>query len=119
MRIIKSIPGQSIYFQESVSEKGNISQGRERGIINIYDEIKYQPILGIGGAFTESSAYNYSLLTPAQKKDFMEKHFRHFRAERAQGHPALGKLRLHRRAGSRIHREIPGAHFGCRGSFPY
>ncbi len=75
MRIIKSIPGQNIYFQESVSEKGNIAQGRERGIINIYDEIKYQPILGIGGAFTESSAYNYSLLTPAQKKDFMEKHF--------------------------------------------
>ena len=75
MKIIQSIPQKDIYFQKTDIEPGNIPQGREREIINIYDEIKYQPILGIGGAFTESAAYNYSLLTQEQKQDFMEKYF--------------------------------------------
>lgn len=75
MKIFKSIPGQNVYYREEFSENGNIPQRRERGVINVYDEFTYQPILGIGGAFTESAAYNYSLLTDAQKQDFMEKHF--------------------------------------------
>ena len=75
MRIIESIPGMGIYYKETEVEKGNVSQGRERGIINVYDEVCYQEIGGIGGAFTESAAYNYSLLNDEQKKDFMEKYF--------------------------------------------
>lgn len=75
MEIIKSVPSQDLYYQVTFSEAGNIPQDHERGIINVYDEIRYQQIMGIGGAFTESAAYNYSLLTDAQKKDFMEKLF--------------------------------------------
>lgn len=75
MKIIKSVPSQNLYYQVSLSEAGNIPQGHEQGIINVYDEIRYQQIMGIGGAFTESAAYNYSLLTDFQKKDFMEKLF--------------------------------------------
>lgn len=75
MKIIKSIPGQSLYYAQTQVEDGNINQGRERGVINVYDEIRYQQIMGMGGAFTESAAYNYSLLTDAQKQDFMEKYF--------------------------------------------
>ena len=75
MKIYKSIPQEGIYYREEFSEDGNIPARRERGVINVYDDCTYQPILGIGGAFTESAAYNYSLLTDAQKQDFMEKHF--------------------------------------------
>ena len=75
MRIIESIPEQGIYFAEMEIQQGNVRQGCERGIINVYDEIQYQQIGGIGGAFTEAAAYNYSLLNEGQKQDFMEKHF--------------------------------------------
>ncbi len=75
MKIIKSIPAQNLYYQESVSENGNVLPKQERGVVNVYDEVEYQQIMGIGGAFTESAAYNYSLLTDEQKKDFMEKYF--------------------------------------------
>lgn len=75
MKIVKSIPNEKIYFDESVVEVGNINSISETGIINVFDEIEYQTVIGFGGAFTESAAYNYSLLTEEQKKDFMEKSF--------------------------------------------
>lgn len=43
--------------------------GKDR--VNIYP-VERQEIIGIGGAFTESSAYNYSLLDEAGKKKAME-----------------------------------------------
>jgi len=36
----------------------------ENLLINVYPEFKYQKVLGFGGAFTETSAYNFSLLSP-------------------------------------------------------
>lgn len=75
MRVIKSIPKENIYFSCEEIEQGNHRSNEERGIINIFDEFEYQGIIGFGGAFTESSAYLYSLLTDEQKKDFMEKYF--------------------------------------------
>lgn len=38
------------------------------GCVNIYP-VEKQEILGFGGAFTESSAYNYSLLSPERKEE--------------------------------------------------
>ncbi len=75
MKIIKSLPAANIYYQEAELTPGDINAKRERGVINVYPEIRYQQIMGIGGAFTESAAYNYSLLSDDQKKDFMEKYF--------------------------------------------
>ncbi len=75
MKIIRSIPLEKKYFIEETVDNGNKKESNERGVINVFDEFKYQEILGFGGAFTESSAYNYSLLNDEQKKDFMEKYF--------------------------------------------
>ncbi len=75
MKLIKSVPSENIYFDESVMEAGNVSEKNEMGVVNVYDEIEYQAILGFGGSFTESAAYNYSLLTKEQKKIFMERYF--------------------------------------------
>ena len=75
MKIIKSIPRQDIYFSESTIENGNLPSSTEYAVINVFDEFEYQTVLGFGGAFTESAAYNYARLTEAQKKDFLEKYF--------------------------------------------
>ena len=75
MKIIRTIPLEEKYFVEETAENGNVRRGIERGVINVFDEFSYQEIIGFGGAFTESAAYNYSLLTEEQKKDFMEKYF--------------------------------------------
>lgn len=75
MKVIQSIPQKEIYFEQSMVEEGNIRSGTERGVINVFDEIEYQSVVGFGGAFTESAAYNYSLLTSEQKKEFMKRHF--------------------------------------------
>lgn len=56
MKLIQSVPSQGIFHQELTLTPGDEKEGRERGLINIYDEIVYQQLLGIGGAFTESSA---------------------------------------------------------------
>ncbi len=75
MKVIKSIPEKNIYYKTEIIEDGNMPESTEGGVVNIFDEIEYQKIIGFGGAFTESSAYLYSLLNEEQKKDFMEKYF--------------------------------------------
>lgn len=47
----------------------------ENGIINIFDEVTFQEILGFGGAFTESSAFNYSLLDDDLKHELIKAYF--------------------------------------------
>ena len=63
MKLIQTVPAQGIYHQEIILNVGDVNPGKEQNIVNIYDEVRYQEIIGFGGAFTESSAYNYSLLT--------------------------------------------------------
>ncbi len=75
MKIIKSIPSKDIYFDEKIIETGNVSESTETRVVNVFDEIEYQSVLGFGGAFTESAAYIYSLLNDEQKKKFMESYF--------------------------------------------
>ena len=47
----------------------------ENPVINIYPEFKYQQTLGFGGAFTETSAYNFSLLSPVSREKLIEAYF--------------------------------------------
>ena len=75
VKIIKSIPRENIYFDEKTVETGNAPQTTERAVVNVFDEIEYQSVLGFGGAFTESAAYLYSLLNDAQKKQLLENYF--------------------------------------------
>lgn len=75
VKMIESIPKEELFFGESVVEYGTASKEQEGGIINVYDDVEYQEILGFGGAFTESAAYNYAKLSDEAKKDFLEKYF--------------------------------------------
>jgi glucosylceramidase len=47
----------------------------ENLLINIYPEFKYQKTLGFGGAFTETSAYNFSLLSADLQQKLAELYF--------------------------------------------
>ena len=75
MRRIETCPGENIYFAEEQIEMNNMPARQERGLINVFDDVKYQEILGFGGSFTESTAYNYSLLSAEDKKRFIELFF--------------------------------------------
>ena len=75
IKIFKSVPKENIYFKEEYLEFNNIPEDTESGIINIYPDIRYQEVLGFGGAFTESSAFNYSLMSEEQKRDFIKLYF--------------------------------------------
>ncbi|MDR0828523.1 MAG: glycosyl hydrolase [Prevotellaceae bacterium] len=44
----------------------------ENPVINICPEFKYQEVIGFGGAFTETSAYNFSLLAPEKQTELSE-----------------------------------------------
>ena len=72
-------------FASSVNEKQMLVEQQEiifrqdfeteNLLINIYPEFKYQQILGFGAAFTETSAYNFSLLSPDSQQQLAEAYF--------------------------------------------
>ena len=47
----------------------------ENRLICIYPEFQYQTILGFGAAFTESAAYNFSLLSPDLQQQVTDLYF--------------------------------------------
>lgn len=48
---------------------------KEFNVIILYPELKYQKMLGFGGAFTESSGYVFSKFSEDVKKKFIEEYF--------------------------------------------
>lgn len=75
MKKFISVPKESIYFQEEMFEESFDNDQAEGRVINLFDDVEYQEIIGFGGAFTESAAYNYAQLSDEQKKQFMESIF--------------------------------------------
>ncbi len=72
---IESCPAENVYFREEQIEMNSFSDASEGGVVNVFDDVKYQEFLGFGGAFTESSAYVYSLLSEEDKKKLLELYF--------------------------------------------
>lgn len=60
-----------LQFKKEQPEPDN----QESQILNIYDEVKYQEILGFGGAFTEAATLNLARVNPKLKKQVMELYF--------------------------------------------
>ncbi len=75
MKLIRSMPLQNTYFAQETIPDGNVPSDNEGYIINVYDDVRYQQIVGFGGAFTESAAYLYAQLSQAQKQTFLQKYF--------------------------------------------
>jgi O-Glycosyl hydrolase len=49
--------------------------GEEGNILNIYDQVSYQEIMGFGGAFTEASALNFADITEEQRAEVLQAYF--------------------------------------------
>lgn len=49
--------------------------GREERLLNIYDDVEYQEILGFGGAFTESSTLNLAGVSEEMRERVLELYF--------------------------------------------
>lgn len=75
LRKIETFPAENVFFKEERVEMDNLPVDTEGGIVNVFDDVIYQEVLGFGGAFTESSAYLYSLLCKEDKKRFLELYF--------------------------------------------
>ena len=72
---IETCPGEGIYRRSETVEMNDFPANTEWGIVNVYDDVQYQEVLGFGGAFTESSAYLYAQLSEADKRRFLELYF--------------------------------------------
>lgn len=66
---LKEMP--PIYFEKDIDGP----DGRESNLLNVYDEVRYQEILGFGGAFTESSTLNLSRVSKEMRKEVLELYF--------------------------------------------
>lgn len=75
MQVITSNAAKKEFFKHENVEMNKHPEEQESGVINIFDDVKYQEILGFGGAFTEASAYNYSLMGEKTKKEFLKAYF--------------------------------------------
>lgn len=49
--------------------------GTEYPLINVYEDVEYQEIIGFGGAITESSAVTFMKLPPAARKRVLDAYF--------------------------------------------
>ncbi len=77
MKILKFVTNKDknmYYYQTELSDK-KYSSKIENEVINIYPSVTYQTLIGFGGAITEASAYNYSLLSDEKKQKFLHDYF--------------------------------------------
>ena len=49
--------------------------GEENSVINLYPDLLFEEFEGFGGALTDSAAYVYSLMYPAQRQKMLETYF--------------------------------------------
>ena len=66
-KIYKIEGAESVFVGESEFVRG----GAEESVLNVFP-VKISEMIGFGGAFTESSAYNYSLLSDSDKRELLE-----------------------------------------------
>ena len=62
------------YWEESDSTFREYD-GQEKNLINVYDQVEYQEVIGFGGAFTQASSLNYFSLPADQRADLIDKYF--------------------------------------------
>jgi len=65
----------NLFFSKTKVNYKNYSNNLENKVINIYPEIKYQEIIGFGGAFTEATGYAISSLSNENKNRVLDEYF--------------------------------------------
>ena len=78
IRVIKTDVTKGDFMKEGTlkfRKDKSVPDGIELEIVNVYDEVKYQEILGFGAAFTDSSAVNYAQMSKAEKDEVSDAFF--------------------------------------------
>lgn len=75
MELYTSCPAENLWFKKSIVEMNTAPESTEVAVVNLFDDVIYQEILGFGGAFTEAAAYVYSQMDDATKKRFIKAYF--------------------------------------------
>lgn len=75
MTVITTCPAKNRFFASSEIPMNNVPEKTEKAVVNLFEDVCYQEVVGFGGAFTESSAYNYSLLSEEDKVRFLKAYF--------------------------------------------
>ena len=79
IRVIKTDAAKGDFLKEEPSLKfkkdASVPDGIELEVVNVYDEVKYQEILGFGAAFTDSSAVNYAKMTKEEREEVSDAYF--------------------------------------------
>ena len=75
IKVFQSVKGKSDMMEKLNPIKLVTDDKTEMEAINVYPKIQYQLILGFGGAFTETSAYNYMQLSGPQRDKLIESYF--------------------------------------------
>ena len=65
----------NLLFSKSSVKPKSYSDKLEKQVINIYPQIKYQEIIGFGGAFTEASGVAFSSLSENKKNELINDYF--------------------------------------------
>ncbi len=66
----------NLFFSKTENIKSkDYSIKLEKQVINIYPEIKYQSIIGFGGAFTEATGYSLNLLPYEKQEEVLKEYF--------------------------------------------
>lgn len=64
-----------IFLKEAKINPKTYKEKLERDIINVYPNIKFQKIIGFGGAITQSSGVSYQKLSNEKKEQFIKEYF--------------------------------------------
>ena len=76
IRVIRTSIADKAFLKEEkplrFKEDASCPDGIENEVINVYEEVKYQEILGLGGAVTDATAALYGRMTPAQRKEVID-----------------------------------------------
>ncbi|MBQ6680314.1 MAG: glucosylceramidase [Lachnospiraceae bacterium] len=79
IRVIKTDVVKGDFLKEEPALKfkkdASVPDGIELEVVNVYDEVKYQEILGFGAAFTDSSAVNYAKMSRAEQEEVSDAYF--------------------------------------------
>ena len=67
--------GYQLKETEEIIFREDESGMRESQLVNIYPQVKYQEIIGFGGAFTEAAAYTLSRMSGGNQKKIIDAYF--------------------------------------------
>ena len=66
----------NMFLEESIIKPKKYSESLENKVINIFKDVKYQELIGFGGAITQATGKVYNELSNDEKQEFLNSYFK-------------------------------------------